>query len=305
MNTSQTTGPAGNGQPRKRHTHRFWYILTGAAAALFIAGVAIVVAAVASIPSSTSSAASVGRSAPDSGQQQPSQHHKASTYNLPVGSTLTVTDGYGAKWAVTVNSVHAYQPGQYSIADTPAGTHLIDANVTYRALQGTASPNPLDWETKTAAGQTHETQTTGDDTELVSNDIKAGQVARGDVIVPVASGQQRTSALVYVNGFDEAGSWSLHGASQPSPAAASAAAAPASPSALPPSTQDYSGYLDAIAAAGITAPADWSVKTGTMIAQEWAYGTPVATTDQILLNGGIYPSHLQAMDQIIRTYLAS
>jgi hypothetical protein len=65
----------------------------------------------------------------------------------------------------------------------------------------------------------------------------------------------------------------------------------------------YGPYLDALAAAGIVAPDDWAVQAGNNLASAWANGATTAQTDQYLLAGGIYPSHLAAFNAIVREYL--
>lgn len=133
------------------------------------------------------------------------------TFNAPIGSTLDLKDSdTGAHWKVTVNSAVVYHPGQY---DNPAGAgyHYIRVNVTYRAIAGTASPNPFDWESKEANGQTHDVEYLGDsNTMLNSNDISAGQKTTGDVFLKVPDASKGTT-VVYTAGSTEQASWDVSG----------------------------------------------------------------------------------------------
>jgi hypothetical protein len=57
-------------------------------------------------------------------------------------------------------------------------------------------------------------------------------------------------------------------------------------------------YVNDIWAAGITAPADWVDSTGQGLCSAWEAGDTTAYTDQQLLAGGIYSSHLGTFDSI-------
>jgi hypothetical protein len=61
---------------------------------------------------------------------------------------------------------------------------------------------------------------------------------------------------------------------------------------VPAQSGAYGPYLDALAAAGIVAPDNWAVQAGNNLVSAWRQGFTTAQTDQYLLAGGIYPSHL-------------
>jgi hypothetical protein len=176
--------------------------------------IAIVAAAASSTPSSTALTPPPSASAPATQAPAPATHAPAparSTYDLPVGSTITIKNGddNGSNWTVTVNSIRDYQPGQYDTA-APAGQHYIVANVTYKALTGQSGPNSLDWEAKAANGQTYQSQLGAGDssTQLQANNVSAGQSSTGDVYLTVPNGSTGNT-VVYSNGLSESGSWAV------------------------------------------------------------------------------------------------
>ncbi len=57
-------------------------------------------------------------------------------------------------------------------------------------------------------------------------------------------------------------------------------------------------YAQDIWNTGITAPESWIVSTGQTLCADWNAGETTATTDQVLLAGGIYPEHLAIYDSI-------
>ena len=109
-----------------------------------------------------------------------------STYNLAVGSTVQVTDSdTNSSFLVTVNSVNTYSPGEYD-SPAPGGMHYITASVTYKVTKGHASPNPFDWESKAANGQTQDSVFLGaDNGALSSNNVSAGNLVTGNVYLQV------------------------------------------------------------------------------------------------------------------------
>jgi Domain of unknown function (DUF1942) len=207
--TTQTDSPTPTTPttPRRRKGLKITLATAGGFAVLFTgiaigaAGHGTTMTAATPPPPATSAPAQPATSAP--AQPAPAAP-EISHYNAPIGSTLTATDdSEGAKWTVRVNSVRPYHD-EYSTP--PAGTHLVAVNVTYTALQGKASPNTFDWNSKTASGQTYESQV-GGDSSLSSNDIEAGQKTTGDVILAVPNGG--TATAVYSAGLSESGSWKI------------------------------------------------------------------------------------------------
>jgi hypothetical protein len=71
------------------------------------------------------------------------------------------------------------------------------------------------------------------------------------------------------------------------------AQAPAAPAVTPPSN-----YAADIANAGIVAPLSWLNSTGERLCADWQNGESTDQTDQLLLAGGIHPSHLAVFDSI-------
>ena len=57
-------------------------------------------------------------------------------------------------------------------------------------------------------------------------------------------------------------------------------------------------YAQDIWNAGITAPESWIDSTGQTLCADWNAGDTTVYTDQILLDGGIYPYHLASYDAI-------
>jgi hypothetical protein len=145
---------------------------------------------------------------PATPSEAPSQEPLPSNYNAPVGSTMTVTDDSdGSKYTVTVNSIKTYNPGEYDEA-AGSGYHYIVANVTYKAISGTASPNTWDWKSKDKSGQSIDAASIYPDTALSSDDIAAGQTARGDIVFKVPN-VKYDRTIVYSPGLSEAGSWQV------------------------------------------------------------------------------------------------
>lgn len=162
-------------------------------------------------PAATTPAAPApATSAPAAPSTPAEQAPKQSTYNAPIGSTLTLTDDSdGSKWTVTVNSVKLFHQGEY---DDPAGPgyHYISADISYDAIAGKVSPGSYDWTAKDATGQTYDTAYVSADSDLKSNDIQAGQKARGTVEFKVPDSKDVT--LVYSSGMSEQASWTVpHG----------------------------------------------------------------------------------------------
>lgn len=75
------------------------------------------------------------------------------------------------------------------------------------------------------------------------------------------------------------------------------------PDIVPPVSPTYTpgtpaSYAQDIMAVGVSAPADWIVKTGDRLCAEWRSGTTTSATDQILLAGGVHADHLEAFNRI-------
>jgi uncharacterized protein DUF4352 len=164
-------------------------------------------------PATTAPAAPApATSAPAAPSTPAEQAPEQSTYDAPIGSTLTLTDDSStpaSKWTVTVNSVKPFHQGEY---DEPAGAgyHYIVANVTYHAISGKASPNTYDWTAKDQSGQSYDSGVVYPDTELKSDDIAAGQKARGDIVFKVPD--DKAVSLFYSSGLSEQASWTIpHG----------------------------------------------------------------------------------------------
>jgi hypothetical protein len=181
------------------------YVFTGITALIIVMVVAV---SSTTTPSVSANAAPPASSAPAS-SAAPAKPAAPSTYNLPVGKTITITNGddNGSNWTVTVNSIRDYTPGEYD-SQAPAGQHYIVANVAYKATAGQADPNPLDWEAKTPNGQTYQSQVTGNSTELQSNNVAAGNEETGNVYLSIPNGSTGNT-VVYSNGFSESGSWAV------------------------------------------------------------------------------------------------
>lgn len=160
-------------------------------------------ASVVSVPPAT-------HSAPAAPASKAPAKKAASTYNLPVGSKVQVTDGdTNSSYLVTVNSINSYSPGEYD-NPAPGGMHYIVANVTYKVLTGHASPNEFDWESKDANGQTHDSQFLGaDNGALSSNNVSAGNLVTGNVYLEVPDNSKYGNTIVYSPGLSEVGSWTI------------------------------------------------------------------------------------------------
>jgi hypothetical protein len=79
----------------------------------------------------------------------------------------------------------------------------------------------------------------------------------------------------------------------PEPQATTTVPAPQAPAGTPPSN-----YAQDIANAGIVAPLSWLTSTGARLCADWQNGESTSQTDQLLLAGGIHPSHLAVFDSI-------
>ncbi len=78
----------------------------------------------------------------------------------------------------------------------------------------------------------------------------------------------------------------------------SAAPAPTVTIVQPPASAPPSSYAQDITNAGIVAPVAWINSTGERLCAEWRAGSTTATTDGILLSGGIHQNHLDAFNRI-------
>lgn len=83
----------------------------------------------------------------------------------------------------------------------------------------------------------------------------------------------------------------------------SSAEAPSKTIVIAPPTQSgdvgtADSYVTDIWNVGIVAPADWIQSTGRQLCAAWEAGDTTAYTDQLLLAGGIYQSHLSTFNSI-------
>jgi hypothetical protein len=206
-------------QPRKAWHARTWVRVTGAIAALIVAGSFGAAAASGSHttmtapPASSAPATTTPANPPAPADPAPATSDPApaapSTFGASIGSVLTASDdSTGAKWTVTVNSVKTYHRGEYEDAPKP-GTHYVIANVTYKAVTGSLDVNEWDWSAKDSTGQVYDLSYAGpSDTGLSAKTIAAGQTIRGDIVVPIPD-SKTGSTVVYTAGDQELGSWAI------------------------------------------------------------------------------------------------
>lgn len=143
--------------------------------------------------------------APSSSASTSATHAAPKPAAVPhVGQAVTVKDD-GGTYTVTVT---APRPAKGGILYTAKpGQKLVAVTITYHVTQGKASPNPLWFTLRDAAGNTYNAALGDMDQQLSSDDVVAGETARGPVAFEVPATAKITSVVMSSPLGDRQATW--------------------------------------------------------------------------------------------------
>lgn len=149
------------------------------------------------------------------GTDEPTDAGQAkNTFNVPPGSTITVTAGNGDKGEATVRSAKTYSKGCGEFAPDPENKVFVVVDVLVQWRAGTGSVNPLDF-TFVSDDGTSATGISGafsgcDKPSLdATNSLRAGQKRAGKIAFDATSGKGAVEWAPGGLGSDTVGSWKI------------------------------------------------------------------------------------------------
>jgi hypothetical protein len=136
------------------------------------------------------------------------------TYNVALGSTITITGDDGARSEGTIRSVKTYKKACNSFSPEPENGEFVVVDVLVEQTKGTGSVNPLDFTFVGADGTTANgisAAFSGCDKPSLSstNSLHAGQKRAGKIAFDASSGKGTVEWAPGGLGADTVGSWKV------------------------------------------------------------------------------------------------
>lgn len=163
-------------------------------------------------PAGTGAKTTEAAPAADDGDDEQPADDDGKTFNLPVGTTITITGDDGSVAEGTLRSVKSFKSGCDSLNVDPKNGLYVVVDVVVQQKKGTGSVNPLDFTFVADDGTSNDALSSlfsgCDEPSLQStNSLRAGQKRAGKIAFDVSSKKGTVEWAPGGLGADTVGSW--------------------------------------------------------------------------------------------------